>query len=106
VGFADALDPWASYRNHPVVRTPAGYHASGRRRPLGRIARGGSGTRRGERGRHVFLRDLADVVQFVDDPWDQFVNKTDDVRVTDEGIVRPITRAVRRSGGSALARSW
>ena len=25
VGFADALDPWASYRNHPVVRTPAGY---------------------------------------------------------------------------------
>jgi len=43
VGFADALDPWASYRNHPVVRTPGGWHASGRRRPLGRIARGGLG---------------------------------------------------------------
>jgi len=41
VGFADALDPWVSYRNHPVVRTPGGWHASGRRRPLGRIARGG-----------------------------------------------------------------
>jgi len=24
VGFADALNPWASYRNHPVVRTPGG----------------------------------------------------------------------------------
>ena len=21
VGFADAFDPWPSYRNHPVVRT-------------------------------------------------------------------------------------
>jgi hypothetical protein len=56
VGFADALNPWASYRNHPVVRTPGEWHASGRPRPLGRIARGGSGTRRDERGRHVVLR--------------------------------------------------
>jgi hypothetical protein len=24
VGFADALNPWASYRNHPVVRAPDG----------------------------------------------------------------------------------
>jgi hypothetical protein len=47
-------------------------------------------------------RDLADVVQFVDDPCDQFVNKSDDVPATDEGITRPITRAVRRSGRSAL----
>lgn len=52
-----------------------------------------------------FWRDLADVVQFVDDPCDQLVNKSDDVGATDEGITRPITRAVRRSGRSALAPS-
>ena len=34
-----------------------------------------------------------------------FVNKSDDVRATDEGIARPITRAVRKSRRSALARS-
>jgi len=34
--------------------------------------------------------DLADVVQFVDDPCDQFVNKSDDDRASGEGIARPI----------------
>ena len=53
----------------------------------------------------VVACDLADVVQFVDDPCDQFVNKSDDVPATDEGITRPITRAVRTSGRSALPRS-
>ena len=105
VGFADALDPWAFYRNHPVVRTPGGWHASGRRRPLGRIARGGLGRGGVNAAAMSSAGDLADVVQFVDDPCDQFVNKSDDDRASGEGIARPITRAVRRSGRSALARS-
>jgi len=56
VGFADAFDPWPSYRNHPVVRTrlAGGMHPADPSR--WGVLRVGSGMRRGERGRQVFLR--------------------------------------------------
>jgi len=72
VGFADAFDPWPSYRNHPVVRTPGGWHASGRRKPLRRTARGVWDAAGWTRPPSLSARDLADVVQFVDDPCEQF----------------------------------